>query len=234
MTRNNPYASDLRIRSKFVSGGFLPDGDLNKPVWQNVERVRLDHDWAGRKAEVETQAASLWSATRVYVAFWCGYSVLNVFEDEDPATERWGLWERDVVEVFLNPDPACVNHYYEFEVAPTNQWVDLEIDLDKKPFNDAAWDSRFEHETRIHPERHVWTCEMSIPVASMDVGEIQPSTEWRVNFYRADGSGNGGERCFLCWSPTRSAQPNFHVPRRFGILQFVDGGSSPSTAMLMC
>src|SRR2546430_10315709 len=46
---------------------------------------------------------------------------LNVYEGEDSAKERWQLWDRDVAEVFLNPEPARVPHYYEFEVAPNNQ-----------------------------------------------------------------------------------------------------------------
>ena len=49
---------------------------------------------------------------------------------------------------FVNPEPARVNHYYEFEVAPNNQWIDLEIDKDKTPFNDAKWNSGFDHATR--------------------------------------------------------------------------------------
>lgn len=217
------YAGISRITSKFLSEDFAPDCDLEKTAWQLTGRARLDCDWAGRKTDVKTQVASLWSAARVYFAFWCDYSVLNVYEGEDSAGERWGLWDRDVVEVFLNPEPERVNHYYEFEVAPNNQWIDLEIDLDKKPFNDAGWNSGFEHATRIDSERRMWTTEMSIPLASLKVKQLRLNTEWRINFYRADGLGDDTERRFLCWSPVYGEKPNFHVPARFGIIEFRKG-----------
>ena len=73
----------------------------------------------------------------VYFAYRCKYTTLNVYEGKDPSKDFWTLWDRDVVEIFLNPQPEHMQHYYEFEVAPNNLWIDLEIDLDKKPFDDA-------------------------------------------------------------------------------------------------
>ena len=101
--------------------------------------------------------ASRWTATHLYFAFRCKYSTLNVYEGEDASKERWELWNRDVAEVFFNPGPQRVPHYYEFEVAPNNQWIDLEIDKTKTPFNDAAWDSHFDHATRVDSANHVWS-----------------------------------------------------------------------------
>ena len=80
-----------------------------------------------------TEIASLWTPAYVYFAFRCKYTTLNLFEGKDPSKDFWTLWDRDVVEVFLNPHPEHMKHYYEFEVAPNNLWIDLEIDLDKKP-----------------------------------------------------------------------------------------------------
>lgn len=224
MASQQPYSSSLVIQSSFISEDFLPDGDVSKVIWQQAEWVRFDHDSSARKnhPEAETQVASLWTPTYLYFAFRCKYSTLNLYEGEDPAKEQWGLWDRDVVEVFLNPEPARVNHYYEFEVAPNNLWIDLEIDLDKKPFNNASWNSHFEHATWLDPKNRVWTCEMRIPVRSMGVPVMRPKMEWRVNFYRADGLGDNTQRRLLCWSPVLGEKPNFHVPSRFGIIRFVE------------
>ncbi len=222
MKEASPYSSSLQIHSKFSPEGFVPNGNLDKGVWQKAERVRFDHDWAGRKTfpEAETQVASFWTATHLYVAFWCKYTTLNVYEGEDPAKERWELWNRDVVEVFVNPQPERVNHYYEFEVAPNNQWIDLEIMLEKQSY-DAKWESHFEHATRVDPKKHTWTCEMRIPVSPMNVAVMPPNEEWRINFYRADGPGDDTVRRFLAWSPTLGEKADFHVPTRFGIIRFV-------------
>lgn len=222
MKETSPYTSNLRTDCKFSAKDFLPDGDLTKKVWQEAERVRFDHDWSDQKKfpEAETQVGSFWTATHIYLAYWSKYTTLNIYEGEDPAKERWELWNRDVVEVFINPRPEHVNHYYEFEVAPNNQWIDLEITLDKESY-DASWDSRFEHATHIDAKNHVWTCEMRIPLAPMDVRSIRANAEWRINFYRADGPGDDTVRRFLAWSPTLGEKANFHVPTRFGIIRFV-------------
>jgi hypothetical protein len=220
----SPYASNLTITSRFSAEDFAPDGDLSKKTWQNAEYMRFDQEALSRKRhpEVETRIASLWTAKYVYFAFSSKYSVLNVFEGEQSAKEKWGLWDRDVVEVFINPNPERFNHYYEFEVSPNNQWIDLEIDLDKKPFNDAAWDSHFEHATRVDEASHVWTCEMRIPTSALLVQMMKPGMEWRLNFYRADGKGGDSQRRFLSWSPLPpGTKLSFHQPASFGIIRFV-------------
>jgi len=145
MNLMSPYTSRVRIHSRFSPEGLVPDGILRKKVWRKAEWLSFDHDMSGRQKfpEAEIRVASFWTSTHVYFAFRCKYTTLNVYEGEDSAKERWELWNRDVVEVFVNPQPERVNHYYEFEVSPNNQWIDLEIDKDKDPFNDAGWDAGF-------------------------------------------------------------------------------------------
>jgi hypothetical protein len=123
--------------------------------------------------------------------------------------------------VFLNPEPERISHYYEFEVAPNNQWIDLEIEKKNNPFNDASWNSGFEHSTRIDSKNHVWTAEIRIPISSMNIKSIQTGTTWRVNFFRATGRGTDEQRVFMAWSTIPEGQ-TFHVPSRFGILRFTN------------
>ena len=226
MPKTNFYLSHARMRSLRLAEDFTPDGNLTKEAWKAAPRVRFDHDWTGKRLfpQASTEVASRWSKTAIYFAFWCRYTKLNVYAGEDPGRERWELWERDVVEVFLNPQPERVHHYYEFEVSPNNQWLDLEIDLDKTPFNDASWNSGFEHQTRIDAQHHLWTCEMRIPFKNMTLqgGGIAPGMEWRLNLFRADGEGDDAHRRLLAWSPLPGAKANFHTPNRFGIIRFVN------------
>ncbi len=216
------YTSNAKTNSRFAAADFAPDGDVSKAVWKQAEWVKFDHDMSGNHTypQAETQAAGVWTPAYVYFAFRCKYTTLNIYQGEDPAKERWELWNRDVVEVFINPEPQRVNHYYEFEVAPNNQWIDLEIDKDKTPFNDAAWDSHFDHATRVDTKDRVWACEMRIPAKAMGVESVRPDSEWRVNFYRADGAGDDTQRRFMCWSTIPEGK-TFHVPTRFGVIRFV-------------
>jgi hypothetical protein len=216
------YSSDARMEARRSSTDFVPDGDLTKAAWKQTGATEFDHDSSGQKhyPELATRVAGLWTEKYIYFAFWSHYNELNVYEGEDPAKERWKLWERDVVEVFLNPEPARVPHYYEFEVAPNNQWIDLEIDKTKNPFNDAGWNSGFEHATRVDAANHIWTAEMRIPLSSMHVSEVRPGLEWRGNFFRAAGKGADEERKFLAWSIIPEGK-TFHVPTRFGVVKLV-------------
>jgi alpha-galactosidase len=217
------YTSDVRFTVKRSPVDVAPDGDLSKPFWQNASFVEFDHDASGKShnPEISTRVESLWTDSYIYFGFSGRYDSLYIYSGESPATERWQLWDRDVVEVFLNPQPERVQHYYEFEVAPNNQWIDLEIDKTKDPFNDASWNSGFEHATRIDAKNRVWMTELRIPLSSIHVKAIRSGATWRANFFRASGEGPDNQRKFLAWS-TIPGGGTFHVPTRFGILEFAN------------
>lgn len=217
------YSSSVEAETRHASENFVPDGDLAKPSWKHAKWLEFDNDASGKShhPEVTTRVASLWTQTYIYFAFSGRYDSLNIYEGEDSKPERWQLWDRDVVEVFLNPQPERVNHYFEFEVAPNNQWIDLEIDKTKDPFNDASWNSGFEHATHIDVEHHVWATEMRVPLAAMNIKDAHPGMQLRVNFFRAAGKGGDDQRKFLAWSIIPEGK-TFHVPTRFGILKLVN------------
>jgi alpha-galactosidase len=224
MPENSPYLRNLTMTSKFLAADFIPDGDLSKKVWKEAPHVMLDRDRSGHPTypDSEVLVASLWTPDYVYFAYHCRYRSLNIYAGEDPAKERWELWNRDVVEVFINPHPQNFRHYYEFEMAPNNQWIDLKIDLTKKEMADAAWDSHFEHAAKIDAERKVWVVEMRIPVKSMNANPIHPGDEWRLNLYRCDGPGDDTQRRFMSWSALPPGNDgSFHQPASFGIIKFV-------------
>lgn len=103
-----------------------------------------------------------------------------IVEGERAADERWWLWERDVVEDFIQPALQVCSRYYEFEVAPNNQWLDLETDLAHKPLHNAGWNSGFEHATRINSSTYIWTTKMRIPAARGLESEFLPLRRARI------------------------------------------------------
>jgi len=217
------YISNSQMVSKSVSEDFPPDGNLGKPAWRSAQWVKMEHDAFQPRTfpESATDIASVWTPQNVYFAYRCNYTTLNVYEGGDPDKDFWALWDRDVVEVFLNPQPERLKHYYEFEVAPNNLWIDLEIDLDQQPFNDAAWNSGFAHATHVDAQHHVWTCEMRIPVAALKAPKpLAAGAAWRLNFFRADGPGNDTRRRFLAWSLVHNQNNSFHAPWSFGEIRF--------------
>ncbi|HET9086692.1 MAG TPA: carbohydrate-binding family 9-like protein [Acidobacteriaceae bacterium] len=210
------------LTSGFIGSDFVPDGNLEKEVWTSARKIRFDQDAFNRKhyPEIETTVASRWTNKYLYLAYWCRYKTLNFYPEEDVRSERWELWKRDVVEAFIAPQSSNPNHYYEFEVAPNNQWLDLEIDLDQKSPHNPEWNSGFEHATRIDAARHIWTVEMRIPVRSMGVRHSGPGPDWRINLFRAEGVEEGPGRRLLSWSKLPVDNGTFHQPAAFGTLEF--------------
>jgi hypothetical protein len=221
--KNGGYIRDITITSKFCPADFMPDGDLSKKAWRHAKPVKFDHDRMGHIhfPQSAMEVASVWTPDYVYLAYRCKYDTLTVYEGEDPAKERKLLWLRDVVEVYINPHPERLKHYYELEVSPTNQWIDILIDLSNGWYSDMGWDSHFDHATKIDAPHHLWMTEMRIPVKSLEGNRIQPGNKWRLNFSRLDGPGDDSTRRFLCWSTLPPGDTSLHQPVAFGIIKFV-------------
>ena len=210
--------------ANFSEIDFVPDGDLGKTVWTAARRVRFNSD-AFREAvfpEIETTVASLWTDEHLYFAYWCSYQSLNCFPVAELCSEGNELWTRDVVEAFVAPEISKSNHYFEFEVSPDNRGLVLEIWLEGATVHRAAGEPGFEHASRIDRGSKIWTVEMRIPVRSMGVPRITLEVDWRINLYRADGTGNEEQRRLLSWAPLETANRTFHQPESFGILRFAD------------
>ena len=84
--------------------------------------------------DLKTEIRAFWTDTDLYLLFRCPYTVLNLFLPADNSTNRVGLWNRDVVEMFLGDNWSNIRHYREFEIAPTGDWIDLAIDLDRESY----------------------------------------------------------------------------------------------------
>jgi mono/diheme cytochrome c family protein len=175
---------------------------------------------------LRTQVRSFWTDTHLYLLFTCPYKELNLFLPAQNGGPRDKLWDRDVVEMFLGDDWTNIRHYREFEIAPTGDWIDLAIDLDRESY-DQSWRSGWTTAARIDETAHVWYAAARIPLSAVSSSPVKPGTKWRANLYRIEGQGPDARRHFLCWQPTCvvNRDPN-HVPENFGTLVFTGGADS--------
>ena len=69
-----------------------------------------------------------------------------------------------------------------------------------------------------------WQAVIELPFSAMSAAEPFENPVagdiWRVNMFLA--LGEEPERHYMCWQPTLTADPNFHVPDAFGCLIFKD------------
>src|ERR671928_149184 len=106
--------------------------DFENGAWQMCPPEIIAHEWSGEQAPIERQAEVriCWSSEALHVRFVCNQHEPLVVS-ENPQTDRktLGLWDRDVCEIFVAPDATNPSRYFEFEAAPTGEWVDLGITI---------------------------------------------------------------------------------------------------------
>jgi alpha-galactosidase len=208
-------SSHSEIIANRVSSEIRLDAAHSAPEWQSAQPVRFCANWQGKDPdrELETEVRALWSQASLYLKFVCRYGELFVFEDSDPNGRRHHLWDRDVAEAFLQPDPSVERCYREFEVAPNGMWMDLDI----SPSGLADLKSGLTRSVQFDTKQKIWTAELAIPMRCL-TAHFDPNMAWRANFYRVEGRAE--RRQYLAWQPTHTPQPNFHVPKAFGTLRF--------------
>ena len=198
-----------------VTAGQIRDGFPAAEAWDSAPPVSFSADWQGKNPDPEraTEVRLLWTQDTLFLLFRCRYRTLTTFPDSEPDGRRNQLWDRDVAEVFLQPDPAVPRRYWEFEISPNGMWIDLDIGPGHKSNPGSGMRSR----VRLDEARRVWTAELSLPMAGLAPG-FDPAAAWRVNFFRVEGPAE--PRFYSSWRPTHTPQPNFHVPEAFGSLAF--------------
>ena len=208
-----PLSSE--IVASHVDHEFRLDAAQWADEWHNASSISFYADWQGNDPdpERETEVRVLWSPQHLYLRFDCRYRGLCFFEDSDPSGRRDRLWDRDVVEAFLQPDPARDRCYREFEISPNGMWVDLDI----FPGGLADLKSGLQRSVFLDEKSQTWSAELAIPMNSL-TSKFDPSAIWRANFYRVEGRQE--PRAYLAWQPTHTPRPNFHVPSAFGKLRF--------------
>jgi alpha-galactosidase len=209
--------SPSEIVASYVAGEITLDARHSAPEWQKAQAVTFCSDWKGRNPdeERETEVRVLWSSQTLYLRFECRYRELFLFEDSDHNGRRDHLWDRDVAEAFLQPDPTRERYYREFEVSPNGMWIDLDI----FPGGLADLKSGMKRSVFLDEKARRWTAELAIPVSALTT-KFDPKATWRANFYRVEGTQE--PRAYLAWRPTGTPEPNFHVPAEFGRLRFAD------------
>jgi len=208
-------ASALRLVDATDAKGFPADS-----AWETAPPVRFNADWQGLNAdpERETEVRALWTPENLYLHFEARYRNLTVFPDGDENGRRDHLWDRDVCEAFLQPDPSQLRRYKEFEVAPNGYWIDLDIGAGTHRDLRSGLSRRVD----VDSADKKWRAVLILPMKSM-VERFDPSAVWRANFYRVEGPTE--PRFYSAWQPTRTPQPNFHVPEAFGRLVFAESSS---------
>ena len=189
-----------------------PDADAQSSFWREREPVWLSDVVSGAAPQQSTSVRAVWDADEMRVLFFAEDAHIHATLTARDAP----LYTEEVVEVFLDPvgDGEC---YFEIEVNPLNAVLDLVLRRNRSGYaKDISWNCEGLR-TRIRREAAAWSAALSIPFRSLAAAPPEPGEMWRANFLRIDRP-PGTPRELSAWSPTGLA--NFHVPQRFGTIEF--------------
>lgn len=196
----------------------LSANDFDHPAWTGAQAIQITRKWSGEEAPLarHAEARIIWSEESLVVRFVCRQNeplIVNPNPQLDKKTI--GLWDRDVCEIFIAPQPNTPERYFEFEAAPTGEWVDLGIHLTPNG-RETNWEFYSGMTAAALRADNELTIIIRIPWGA-SIPKPQRGDIWRCNLFRCVGKGN--ER-YLAWQPTHTPEPYFHVPEVFGRLDF--------------
>ncbi len=185
------------------------DGFPSASQWVAATPLRFSADWRGENADArrETEVRLLWSPETLFIRFHARYRTITVFPDAEPSGRRDHLWDRDVAEVFLQPDPSDPLRYKEFEVSPNGMWIDLDI---------AHGDTQDLHSglrrrVAMEPSQQFWVAELALPMKSL-TPRFRPHCDLARQFLPRRGSSRAP--LLLRLEPHPHASPKLPRPRR--------------------
>ena len=199
--------------------GEVAAGDFENRAWELAPAVHIARYWSGEDAPEarRAEARALWDAGGLTVRFDCRQAEpLVVSERPRLDAKTIGLWERDVCEIFIAPGAGPVKRYFEFEVAPTGEWLDLELTV-RPDGRETDWEFRSGMTAAARTRGGSVTLALRAPWKALR-RTPRAGDRWRCNLFRCVGRDPG--RGYLAWQPTHTPEPGFHVPEKFGWMVF--------------
>ncbi len=210
----------MRIEIQHIENDF-PISELDDAIWKKAAEVSIEKYWSGKIAPIgrHFKTKLLWSTAALYVRFEANQNERLIISDTpNLKTKTRGLWNRDVCEIFVAPNKNDSRKYFEFEIAPNGEWIDLAIQkISDKRETDFEFDSKMKSAAKIEKSKVLTALKIEWKAfgKTPNAGDV-----WFGNLFRCVGS--GATRGYLAWSPTETPEPNFHVPEKFGELEFVE------------
>lgn len=237
------YTKDLPAPKLAPGAAITIDGLLDEPAWGAARQagpfVDVTTGRPNRNLPVQGSARLLWDDAFLYVGF--DVADRRITGGWPAGTTDPHLWEKDTVEIMIDPDGDGDNKdYYEIQINPQNLVFDSQFDDYNAPrggpdgpFGHEAWSAGLTSAVQIKgtidndaDKDEGYTVEAKIPWASLSKAKRVPPAPgdvWRMNFYAMQN--NGG----AAWSPI-FGEGNFHRSRRFGRVRFLPTAGDPAAA----
>jgi len=232
--KGDPRALKQVSVKKLPSGEVITiDGVLSEGAWKGAAGtgafVDVGSGLPNARIPVQGNVRLLWDDTFLYAGFEVKDAQIRGGFAEDAKDPH--LWDRDTVEMMIDPDGDGDNKdYYEIQVNPQNLVFDTQYDgynfpngNGRGPYGHEEWSAGLTSAVKLagtmdndSDDDEGYTVEVKVPWASFAKAKRSPPAVgdvWRMNFYAMQN--NGG----VSWSPILG-QGNFHRASRFGRVEW--------------
>jgi len=225
---------EVTVKKLPAGASIKIDGRLDDAPWSSAALsgpfVDVGSGRQNPSLPVQGDARLLWDEQFLYVGFEVRDQKVRGGFPKDAKDPH--LWERDTVEIMIDPDGDGDNKdYYEIQVNPQNLVFDTQYDdynfpngNGRGPFGHEEWSAGLTSAVEVHgtldDDSDVdqgYTVELQVPWASFTKAKASPPSSgdsWRMNFYAMQDNGGVG------WSPILG-KGNFHRASRFGVVHWI-------------
>ena len=217
-----PEYQVMRTTERIVIDGLLDEED-----WASAQPFgNFKFPWFKEGEPEQTEVKMLWDDNFLYLSYKCeDKHIWAEYYDTNATT-----FKDDCVELFWNPNPEAGDSYNMFEINCIGNLLSIYKDLKRSiprsesiimvPHiaqtiqgtvnNDTDTDSGWILEVAVRFSDYPELSKRTAPIA----GDM-----WRVGLNRCGGKTNDQ---YSQWSPSKTPNPNFHQPKDFGKIIFID------------
>ncbi len=201
-------APSIRVESILAETKPEIDGVLDESVWASAHWYGGFHVLGSEsKPDVATEFAVSYNQDYLFIAVRSS-EPSGLIKAQAMERDSHGIYRDDSVEVFIAPG-AQRGEYYQFQVNAVGVVGDA-VARQSGTVRDSAWRSYLEAATVRGAAG--WELEMAIPLADLELSEVE-GTEWGINIARIRRGGGNELQTFV---PLVSS---FHQPSQFATLE---------------
>jgi hypothetical protein len=192
------------------------DADMRDPVWARAAKVKLNELASGNALEPATEARVFCTEDALYIGVTCAEDDLkNMITNGE-------IWERDSVEVFLEPFHTCFQRPYHQMIMDSggDTWsrrLHLYPRHDYQSLNDR-WDGQWEGVAAKGEQS--WSVVLRLPYDQLVLSDEAKGkqTLWRFNLNRRRPARQVGPTPLKVYAWASTGGPHFHEAGKFGYL----------------